>query len=121
MDNVGNDQQLFWKAHEYIKPEAKFVTVAVSHQLSFLRFIAAAQLVPSFLSRAKRQHVTVFGDAKAQDLKKIAEWMVEGKIKSVIDSKYKFEDVRQAYQKLKTGRAKGKIIVSVAPEEECTA
>jgi len=46
--------------------------------------------------------------------------MAEGKIKSVIDSKYKFEDLKQAYERAKTGRAKGKIIINVAPEEEFT-
>jgi D-arabinose 1-dehydrogenase-like Zn-dependent alcohol dehydrogenase len=44
--------------------------------------------------------------------------MVEGKVRAVIDSEYKFEDVREAYRRLKTGRAKGKIVVNVAPEEE---
>lgn len=121
VDNVGNGQNLYWKAHEYTNPGAKFVTVAVSHDFSFIWFIAMSQFLPSFLSGAKRQHLTVFGNAKAEDLKQIAEWMAEGKIKSVIDSKYKFEELRQAYQRLKTGRAKGKIVVNVAPEEECTA
>ena len=27
----------------------------------------------------------------------MADWMAEGKIKSVIDSRYKFEELRQAY------------------------
>jgi len=68
-----------------------------------------------FFSGAKRQHLLVFGNAKAEDLKQIADWMAEGKIKPVIDSKHKFEELRQAYQRLKTGRARGKIIVNVAP------
>jgi NADPH:quinone reductase-like Zn-dependent oxidoreductase len=120
-DLVGNGQNLYWKAREYTNPGAKFATVAVNHNFNFIRFIATAQLLPSFLSGAKRQHLLVFGNAKTEDLKQIADWMAEGKIKSVIDSKHKFEELRQAYQRLKTGRAKGKIIVNVAPEEECTA
>lgn len=93
----------------------------MSHRLSFIWFIASAQLLPNFLSGAKRQHLTLFGNAKAEDLKQIADRVIEGKIKSVIDSKYKFEELRQAYQRAKTGRAKGKIVVNVAPEEECIA
>ncbi|KAK9369025.1 hypothetical protein V1509DRAFT_501665 [Lipomyces kononenkoae] len=120
VDLVGNGQNLFWNAHEYTNPGAKFVTVSVSHNFSFVWFVAKAQLFPRFLSGAKRQHLTVFGSAKAQDLKQIADWMAAGKIKSVIDSKFKFEDLRQAYQRLKTGRARGKIIIDVAPEEERT-
>ncbi|RDW56800.1 putative zinc-type alcohol dehydrogenase-like protein [Coleophoma crateriformis] len=113
VDNVGNDQNLYWKAHEYMNPGAKFVTVAVSHQFSFIRFAATAQLLPSLLSGATRQHLIVFGNGNAEDLRKIADWIVEGKIKAVIDSKYNLEELRQAYQRLKTGRARGKIIVNV--------
>ncbi|KAH6884482.1 putative zinc-type alcohol dehydrogenase-like protein C16A3.02c [Thelonectria olida] len=118
VDYVGNDHNLFWEADAYTKPTAKFVTVAVSHHLSFIRFVTTAQYMPKFLSGAKRQHVTVFGIPKREVLTQIAEWMVEGRVKAVIDSKFEFEDVREAYQRLKTGRAKGKIIVEVAKDEE---
>ncbi|KAF5013242.1 hypothetical protein FDECE_756 [Fusarium decemcellulare] len=115
-DYVGNDRNLFWEADKYTNPGAKFVTVAVSHHLDCIRFITAAQFMPRFLSGAKRQHVTVFGRPSREDLTQIAEWMAEGKVKSVIDSKYKFEDLKEAYTRLKTGRARGKIILEVAPE-----
>ena len=105
VDNVGNDQNLFWKAHEYTNPEAKFVTVAVSHQFSFIWFVTTAQFFPSFLSGAKRQHLTVFGNGNAEDLKQIAEWMAKGKIKSVIDSKYKFEELKEAYPEGEDGQS----------------
>ena len=121
VDLVGNDHSLYWKAHEYTNPGAKFVTVAISHQFSFIRFVAAARLLPRFLGGGGRQHLIVVGDPKVEELKQIADWMVEGKVKAVIDSKYKFGDLRQAYQRLKTGRAKGKIVVNVLAEDECTA
>ncbi|KAF2661897.1 putative zinc-type alcohol dehydrogenase-like protein C16A3.02c [Lophiostoma macrostomum CBS 122681] len=116
-DYVGNDRNLFWEADKYTSPNAKFVTVAVSHHLSCIRFITAAQFMPRFISGAKRQHLTVFGTPNREHLAQIADWMVEGKVASVIDSKHKFEDVKEAYQRLKTGRARGKIIVEVVPEE----
>jgi NADPH-dependent curcumin reductase CurA len=40
--------------------------------------------------------------------------MREGKVKAVIDSKFAFEDTPNSFVKLKTGRAKGKIVVSVS-------
>jgi len=120
-DYVGENYDLFWQADKYTNPTAKYITVAVSHHLSCIKFITTAQFMPRFLSGAKRQHLTVFGKPDKEVLSKVANMMAEGKIKSVIDSKYKFEDVKEAYVKLKTGRAKGKIIVQVAPEEEQTA
>lgn len=118
VDYVGNNRNLFWEADAYTSPDAKFVTVAVGHDLSFARFLIAAQYMPRFLSGSKRQHLTVFGHPDREALMQIAKWMAEGKIKPVVDSKYKFKDLREAYQRLKTGRAKGKIIIEVAPEAE---
>lgn len=37
-----------------------------------------------------------------------------GKVKPVIDSVYKFDDVYSAYDKLMTGHARGKVVVEVA-------
>ena len=121
VDYVGNDHNLFWEADVDTSPNAKFVTVAASHHLSFVQFIMAAEYMPRFLSGAKRQHLTVFAKPNREDLSQIAEWMVEGKVKPVIDSKYKFEDLREVYQRLKTGRARGKLILEVAPEGEHAA
>lgn len=39
--------------------------------------------------------------------------MVQGKLKAVIESTYEYTDVPKAFEHLKTGRAKGKIIVHV--------
>lgn len=121
VDYVGNDRNLFWEADTYTKSDAKFVTVAVSHEWNFVKFMIMAEYMPRFFSSAKRQHLTVFGKPDREALINIADWMVEGKIKPVIDSKFKFEDLKEAYKRLKTGRARGKIILECAPEEEYAA
>lgn len=117
VDYVGN-RKLFWKADKYTSRDAKFVTVAISHEFECIRFITAAQFMPKFLSGAPRKHITGFGLPNRDNLSQIAQWIADGKVKSVIDSEYKFEDVKEAYLRLKTGRARGKIIVKIAPEEE---
>lgn len=38
----------------------------------------------------------------------------EGKLKVVVDTVFLFEDVPKAFQRLQTGRAKGKVIVDVS-------
>ncbi|SLM38391.1 zinc alcohol [Lasallia pustulata] len=43
-------------------------------------------------------------------MQRIGKWMQEGKVKSIIDEKFKFEDAPAAFKKLKTGRARGKIV-----------
>jgi NADPH:quinone reductase-like Zn-dependent oxidoreductase len=117
VDYVGNDQNLYRKAHEYTDPGAKFITIAVSHYLSFIRFIAMAHLLPRFLGGVKRQHLIIFGNGKAEDPKQLAGWMAKGKIRPVIDSKYKFEDLKPAYERAETGKVKSKIVINISLED----
>ncbi|KAF2675694.1 NAD(P)-binding protein [Lentithecium fluviatile CBS 122367] len=127
--SLGVDEVIDYKTQNVLQalkdspynPDAKFVTVAVTHHLSFVQFMMMAECMPRFLSGTKRQHLTVFGKPDRETLLQIAEWMVEGKVKPVVDSKYKFEDLREAYQRLKTGRARGKLILECAPEGEYAA
>lgn len=39
--------------------------------------------------------------------------MASGQVKPIFDSKFKFEDAPKAFERMKTGRAKGKIVVEV--------
>ena len=57
----------------------------------------------------------VIGTGNGRVMKLIAKWMMEGKIRAVIDSEYEFttDSIRQAVSKLKSGRSAGKIIVNV--------
>jgi NADPH:quinone reductase-like Zn-dependent oxidoreductase len=44
--------------------------------------------------------------------------MQEGKLKAVIDSTYEYSDAPKAFERLKTGHAKGKVVVHVAKKPE---
>ncbi|TVY82941.1 Zinc-type alcohol dehydrogenase-like protein [Lachnellula suecica] len=112
---------LYWHAHEFTTPKARFVTVAVSHQLPFIRFLLAAHFLPDFLGGAQRKHVVCFGSPEMDQLKMIADWVVEGRVRVVVDGVFGFADVKEAYTRSKTRRARGKIVVKIAEEEECVA
>jgi NADPH:quinone reductase-like Zn-dependent oxidoreductase len=49
-------------------------------------------------------------------LERIVEWMKEGKVRSVVDTRFGFEEARGALERLKTGRCRGKVVVDVAGE-----
>ena len=51
---------------------------------------------------------------EAEDLTQIVEWMKEGKVKAVIDQRFKFEEAVKAIERLKTSRARGRVVVDVA-------
>ncbi|TVY33293.1 Zinc-type alcohol dehydrogenase-like protein [Lachnellula subtilissima] len=116
-DNVGSeDLELYWKCHEFTKPGAVYVLIAGSLTLSSALEKAKVKFLPGFLGGGKRKLEGFFASPNAADLTQIGVWMAEGKVKSVIDSKFSFEEAPKAFEKLKTGRSRGKIVVDVAME-----
>ena len=114
VDNIGNDQQLIWHCHEFNKQDAKYVVVGGSPSLATLGDILKRKFLPDWAGGVKGNVVGFFPEQKTEDLSRIAEWMREGKVKAVVDQKFGFEEAVQAFEKLKTGRARGKIVVDVA-------
>jgi NADPH:quinone reductase-like Zn-dependent oxidoreductase len=115
VDNVGTDWSLFWSCHEFTKPEAVYLKVAGDMSLSSMVNNLRKKL-PVMLGGAKRKSEGFWPNASTEDISKIAEWVKEGKIKAVIDQRFPFEQAPEAFAKLKTGRARGKIVVNVASE-----
>lgn len=75
---------------------------------------AAASAVRRLLrgGRARSAH-TVLVRADGEDLARIASWMAEGRIRSVIDSAYPLSQVRAAHEKSRTWRSRGKLVLQV--------
>ena len=111
VDFVGSDFSLYWHCHEYTKRSAKFIEVGGSPSFAFVMFNIRVKFLPGFLGGGKREYGSIFAEPKADQLERIAGWMAEGKVRAVIDQKFPFEQAVEAFRKLKTGRAKGKIVV----------
>lgn len=111
VDNIGGNHELYFRAHEYSRPGAVFVNVAAAPTLSHFWFVVKAGLLPGFLGGGKRTLTGFFAQAKLDDLQQLIDWMQQGKIKAVIDTKFPYEQAPDAFRKLRTGRARGKIIV----------
>ncbi|KAJ8113649.1 hypothetical protein OPT61_g4257 [Boeremia exigua] len=95
LDNVGEPAELYWKAPSFTKPGSKFV-------------------VPTWLGGGQRPFSFAFASTNFEDYQGLADLLVEGKVKPAIDELFEFEKTPEAYAKLRTGRAKGKIVVRVA-------
>lgn len=116
VDNVLADLDLYWKAHTYTEPGAKYILVAGGPSLHFIKQSLSTK-VPSWLGGGQRNASGIFAQINVPQLKKIADLMASGKIKAVIDEKFAFEDAPKALEKLKTQRARGKIMIEVAKPE----
>lgn len=117
VDNVFSDPNLYFQAHTYTSPDAAFAEVASGPTMAFLRFAIVANLLPGFLGGGRRKLALVAADVKRENLENIKAWLEEGTIKPVTDQVFGFEEVVEAFTKLKTGRARGKVVVSVAKED----
>lgn len=114
VDNVGSDKQLYWKSHEYTKPKALYMMVASAPTFEDISFTIKAAILPGFLGGGKRKLTGIFARIKADQLTEVGAWMNAGKVKAVVDQRFPLEQAPDAFRKLKTGRARGKIVVDIA-------
>jgi NADPH:quinone reductase-like Zn-dependent oxidoreductase len=118
VDNVFSDPALYFQAHTYTSPNARFVEVASGPNLAFLRFALGALLWPGFLGGGRRRIVFAAADIRLETLERIGGWIAGGVVKFVTDEVFPMEDVAKAFKRLKSGRAVGKIIIDVAGVKE---
>jgi NADPH:quinone reductase-like Zn-dependent oxidoreductase len=114
VDNVGTDWGLFWGCHQYTKPDAMFIRVTLDMTLENGVNLLRKTFVPAMLGGSKRKGQLFWPDASLKDLSRVIEWVKEGKIRVVIGERFLFEQAPEAFAKLKTGRAKGKIMANIA-------
>ena len=118
VDNVGADKEVMWQSHEFMKPRTLYVAVGGEPSVGELIDTLKRKLLPSFLGGIKGKVVGFWPKMSQKDLQQIGDWMKTGKVKALIDQEFLFEQAPQAFEKLKTGRAKGKIVVHVASETD---
>lgn len=113
LDNVGSNFNLYWISPTFTKPGAKYVQIGAQPSLPFVYDLAFRFLVPTQLGGGQRPFSFGMAATNYEDFTKLAELVAQGKVKPVIDEVFAMEDAPRAYEKLKTGRAKGKIVVRV--------
>ncbi|KAL8939844.1 MAG: hypothetical protein Q9216_003131 [Gyalolechia sp. 2 TL-2023] len=114
VDNVGSDEQLAWQCHQFLQPGAKMVLVGGDPTLKAVASTLKRKLLPGFLGGVKGNVEGFWPEQNAEDFRQIGEWMKDGKVKAVIDTKFPFEQAPEAFERLKTGRAKGKVVIDIA-------
>ncbi|KAJ4378042.1 hypothetical protein N0V83_000872 [Neocucurbitaria cava] len=117
VDNVGKPANLYTRASSFLLPQGKFVQVGSNPNLGGIAQISRNMLLPGFLGGGMHSYQVFFAKKAVHDLEQLRDWMKEGKVKGVTDSVWEWEDAPKAFEKLKTGRARGKIIIKVKQEE----
>lgn len=116
VDNVGTPSELYWQCHDFTHTGTKYVQVGGGLSLGEIYSLLSRMMWPGFLGGGKRPFQFLGTANNSDHLKEIAQWMAQGKVKALVDEVYGMEDKGpiRAFERLKTGRAKGKIVVKVA-------
>jgi NADPH:quinone reductase-like Zn-dependent oxidoreductase len=114
VDNVGAPTDLYKAADEFLVPEGKFVQIGAEMSLGSAKSMVSRALMPSFLGGGKRKWQFVVVQTKHDDLVHIGKLMQEGKVKAVVEETFDFQNAPKAFEKLKTGRTKGNLVIQVA-------
>ena len=116
VDNIGNSGNLYWQCHHFTAEKAKYVQIGAPVALSTVADMTKKMLWPGFLGGRKRKFEFVSVSSNGGQLQEIGRWMAEGKVKAVVDEVLAMENAPKAFAKLKTGRTKGKLVVSVSDD-----
>ncbi|KAJ3504181.1 hypothetical protein NLJ89_g8070 [Agrocybe chaxingu] len=118
------DPALYSHSAKYLAPNGIFISTGpIPHTLSFsevwkgIRTMFAISM-PAWLGNVNRRYALPMVSNNKEHLIEIQKLFAEGKLKPIVDSVYKFEDTLQAYDRILTTRATGKVVVKVDPTVE---
>lgn len=100
------------KCHAILRRTGRYITTVPSLAAA-LTALKSRLAWTIFLGRRPTSHI-VLVHSSARDLEQIAAWLSDGKVQSVIDSHYPLSDARDALERSKTWRARGKILLDVS-------
>ncbi|KAJ9200355.1 hypothetical protein DTO166G4_3356 [Paecilomyces variotii] len=112
IDHIGIPLNLYSECHHFLLPGKSFVQVGAASMLTYVNRVAR----PRLLGGGRRKFDILLWRNKKDGLVRVGEWMHEGKIKAALDSTFEFEDAVKAFEKLRTGHARGKIVIHVTPK-----
>lgn len=100
-------------SHDFLVDGATFVMVPGGISSAILRVVSKNSLCPHMLGGGKAKFKAYFAKSKRTAFQQISEWMAAGKVRTVIDSVFEFDDMPRAIERIKSGKTCGKIIVHV--------
>lgn len=109
IDHIGVPAALYRESHHFLREGGAFIQVGAGAMTIF----AERLLRPGFLGGGKRKYVALMFRNERDHLRILGEWVAQGKVKVQLDGVYEFEDAVKAFEKLRSGRARGKIVVHV--------
>lgn len=116
LDNVGSSpSDIYAQAHSYLRADGVYVQLGGGFGVADLGAAADRALRPAFLGGGRRAYRFHVLKSKCEDLVRLAGWLRDGTIRAVVDGEaYPFEEAPRAFEKLRTGRVRGNLVVKVS-------
>lgn len=115
IDTVGNaPADLYPASKDFLVDRGQYHIIGGGVTFDYVKVVGRNWLLPSFLGGGKHKIVMVPTNNTHEHLVQIADWLRDGTIKTAIDTVFYFEEAPKAFEKVKTGRTKGKIVVRVS-------
>ncbi|KAJ5240281.1 hypothetical protein N7468_004900 [Penicillium chermesinum] len=114
VDHIGVPSDLYYQCHRFLKEGGVFIQVGASSLVTFVSRLSW----PSILGGGQRKYTIMMVKNNQRQLQQLMEWLASGAIQVQLDSTYEFRDAVKAFQRLKSGRTRGKIIVHVNDPHE---
>ena len=113
LDNVGN--RSLSECRQVLTPNGKYVLVGGggANEQGLLGGLGKALWAVVFSKFVHQQMGMMMADSNHNDLTILADMMQSGKLKPVIDRRYKLNEMADAVRYLEEGHARGKVIINV--------
>lgn len=110
LDCVGNHS--FSACRRVMNPKGILVAIGGGSDIPLSRLLAGwiGGLVLSVF--ASQKMVVFFARVNQRDLAAVAELMAAGRVTPVIDRRYRFSEIREAFRYMEEGHARGKVIIT---------
>jgi NADPH:quinone reductase-like Zn-dependent oxidoreductase len=107
------ETNLYKASDDFLTDGATYVMVPGGLSGAIIKTISKHTLCPFMLGGGRAKFKAYFAKSNPEAFQQISEWMAAGKVRTVIDSVFAFEDMPRAIEQIKSGRSTGKIIVHV--------
>ncbi|KAJ5770260.1 uncharacterized protein N7511_002311 [Penicillium nucicola] len=114
VDLVGNNMQMYWQSHHFLKENGKYVLVGTGTIGELTWNLLKIFLLPKFLGGGQREFSMMAVKVRKLDMEKLGTWVLENKVIPAVDRVFSIHDVPKAFKELKTGKRRGKLVVQVA-------
>ncbi|KAK8057496.1 hypothetical protein PG996_011433 [Apiospora saccharicola] len=112
VDCVGDDS-LYTRSPGYLRPDGRFLCITGGPSQGVYPFIMH-QMRPVFLGGSPINYKILGMGPSGAGAREVAGWVEKGDLKEIpIDSEFTMDEVKAAYKKVESKRAKGKVVVRV--------